>query len=1215
MGLVCGRSFRFFAEAALIVCTGIAQGGEPVAPLPVARAPFARVGGKRQPVELLNWGYRRGTFSPSAEQYHWVEFAAGDKSLLVSGEDGRVRGNNPTWFNRLGVYAGKTVPTQRGRHLLAKLSVNLPGEKLWKDKPQTNDVRAVDSAARTVSWSRGWKLDDGTDTTFGYVVRADGAACVRLDYDAGASAETIKAQKAKGDYVLYLTVPKGVVFRADGNKVELEPDDPAKRVTLTFPGSCGWKDVKDGATLMTWWISDRTGSVVFDFHESSAPRVPPPPQEGAIDFWATDALHVPVKPGRNRVYNGSFEQGLSGWWYSGWMWDGWSIGMMKKYGDVAQQEIVDGGRHGRKAVRYRVNGNGAVEGFRTLPMALRAGRPHTLSVWAKGEPLKGVMTLGVHPRAVGEQNKVAPVRKGEKTGVWEVVGREWKRFVTHFVPDEGGVTINLSGWGDGWITVDAVQVEEGLETTDFDDAPVSGVLKTSDPENYLHKGVPLETRLALTGTVGASGRVTATLINYYSENVYCGDFDFTLGADGATTLPLAFDAERLGTGVFVLRTDFAVAGKTWTDYCRMQIVDPLGTDKPVCRLFAHFPWFKSSSNYAKYPRRMIDCGVGATSWALNGEYAQGPQAELYRKVGMRNRVHVLQSEFPKCDPVNFGWHKPGFAAYSNDTARILKFIEDCAYASGKACYADDTFWALGNEEELGTPMIKTDRNFEGYFERQMAAYRGLKRAFDERGMKLMYGPTHGTCSFNPGNCREVMEGYLSTALKHGFRYDFVSVHMYWAMDGAGRLGSYADREENAAALVALLDKYGYPETTPTLFTESSNMLPMYIPQWGAVDWSDHYTGTVPSAALGNREFVHAGTLARIYLMDLKRWPRHLLTHTWQRWIAWDMEMQPFFWPMVMNTIGHLLPDPRHVDDFRPTPTAIGYCYRPSPEAKGGVMALWTSDIDVENGVTVGETLTMALPADATFVDLMGNPRTAERLPDGTVRVPLTSAPVFVRSADADGLVRALRTARSDRAATSALTSRQVRTIAVPARLNAEPGVRVPLAERAGSAGKLTATVEVAWTRDALEIAVEVRGATAAPELRLGLDGLGDARKLGVGKPGPDDSAYLFSGREIRRLKAVNTQFADGTTNAATDEEVVRDFARSWTPTADGGVWRLSVVPRFLTPVRLVTGTRFGMTLTVSSGAEKVTLAAENGEPADEDALLWPTFELKGENPR
>ena len=1181
-------------------------------PLPVARAPFARVGGRRQEVELRSWFYRRGTFSPSKEQFPWAEFVAGDKSLLVSGEDNRVRGNNPTWFNRLGVYAGKTVPTQHGRDLLAKLSINLPGEKLRTDKPQTNDVRKVDPATATVSWRRAWKLDDGADASFGYMVRPDGVARVRLDYDAGAASETIRALKHKGDYTLNLTVPKGVACQVVGNKVELEPDNPAKHVTLTFPRPCGWKDSKDGATLLTWWISDRTGSISVDFHESSAPRVKPPPQEGAIDFWATDALHVPVKPGRNRVYNGSFEQGLAGWWYSGWMWNGWSLGTMKKFGDVAQQEIVEGGRQGRKAVRYRVNGDGAVEGFRTLPMALRAGRPHTLSIWAKGEPLKGgAMTLGVHPRAVGEQNKVSPVRKGEKTGIWEVVGKDWKKFVARFVPDEGGMTIDLSGWGDGWITVDALQVEEGEEATDFDDAPVYGVLRTSDPENHLHTGQPIEARLVLTGEAGVSGRVTATVVNFYSEDVYRESFDFTLGVEGTATQPLAFDADRLGTGVFVLRTDFAVAGRAWTDYCRFQIIDPLGTSKPISRFFAHFPWFKSSSNYAKYPRRMIDYGIGGTSWAVNGEYAQGPQAELYRKVGMVNRVHVLQSEFPKYDPVNFGWRKPGFAAYSNDTARILKFIENVAYESGKTCYPDDTFWALGNEEELGNPMIKTDRNFEGYFEWQMAAYRGLRRAFDERGLKLMYGPTHGTCSFNPGNCREVMEGYLATARKHGFRYDFISVHMYWAMDGAGRLGSYADREENAAALVKLLDTYGYPATTPTLFTESSNMLPMYIPSWGAVDWSDHYTGTIPSAALGNREFVHAGTLARIYLMDLKRWPRHLLTHTWQRWIAWDMEMQPFFWPMVMNTIGHLLPDPRYVDDFRPTPTAIGYCYRSSPTATDGVLALWTNDIDVENGVTTGETLTLALPEDAAFVDLMGNPRAAARRSDGSVQVPLTAAPIFVRSSDVDGLVRALRTAQSDRMATVAQTAWSTRRIVVPERTGAAPGVRVPLTEHMGGDGALTATADLAWTRQALEIRVEVRGAKTAPVLRLALDGLGDARQIGVGKPGPDDSAYLFSGREIRRLKAVNTQFADGTTNAASDNEVVRDFVRSWTPTADGGIWRLTLVPRFLTPVRLLSGTRFGMTLTVSAGAEKVALSSENGDSADENALVWPLFELSG----
>lgn len=1214
LSLLCKNAMRVIGV--LMTMASFAGGaGMTAASLPVARAPFERVGGRRQPVELLTWTYRRGTFNPSKEQHAWVEFAAGDKSVLLSGEDSRVRGNAPTGFNRIGIYAGKTVSTQRGKTLLAKLSIVLPGETEWKDAPKTNDVVLVEPEKTTAGWKRAWYLDGGASAEFRYAARPAAAGRLVLRYDAGVTTEVLKVQNAKKDFRLMLHLAKGARFQAakGSDTVELEPGDPAKHVTVKMPCPCGWRsDRKDGSTVLIWWVPERTGEIGFDFHESSAPAVRPLASDGQIDFWATDALHVPPRPGRNRVVNGSFEQGLVGWWYSGWLWNGWHMENVRRLGDEPQRQLVPGGRHGRTALRYRVNGAGKVEGIRTLPMALRAGRPHTLSLWAKSEVVKGwPLTLGVHPRAVGEQNKVKPVREGEKTGVWNVVGKDWKRFVTHFVPDEGGVTVNLSGWGDGWITVDAIQVEEGLEATDFDDAPVTGVLKTSAPENYLCKGQPIDARLTLAGQPGLVGRVTASVVNYYYETVHNETLDFALADGGTATLPLALDPVRLGTGVFVLRTDFEADGRRWTDYCRFQIIDPLGTARPISRFFAHFNWFKSGSLYAKFPPRMKDYGIGATSWAINREYAEEPQAGLYRQVGMVNRVHVLKSEFERYDPENFGWRKPGFAAYSNDTARIERFIEDSAYKSGRTCYEDDTFWVLGNEEELSEPMIKTNRDFEGYFARQMAAYRGLRRAFDERGLKLMYGPTHGTCGFNPGICREVLEGYLSTALRHGFRYDFISVHMYWAMDGAGRLGSHGDREENAAALYALLGKYGYPDDTPTLFSESSNMLPMYIPQWGAVDWSDHYSGTIPSAALGNREFVHAGTLARIYLMDLKRWPRHLMTHTWQRWITWDLEMQPFFWPMVMNTIGRLMPDPRYVDDFRPTPTALGYVYRPTPAAKDGVMALWTNDIDMENGVRRGETLTLKLPLDATFVDLMGNPRTASQTPDGMVHVPLTPAPLFVRSADAAGLAAALRGATSDRRVEDAAQVYRETLFAVPVLSADAKGALVPVTNRLAGAGSLAATAEVGWAKDALRLRIAVRGAKRPPVLRLGIDGLGNARETGVGKLGPDDSSYEFCGNEIRRLKAVNTQFADGTTNAATDEEVVRDFARTWAPSADGGVWKLAIVPRFLTPVRLREGTRFGMTLTVSSDGETVTLAAENGEAADENALLWPAFELKG----
>ena len=1174
--------------------------------LPEARAPFALSSPARQGVELLSWTYRRDRFRPSAVQYRWTEFVAGDKSMLTSGEDPKLKGNAASGFGRIGFYAGKMNPAVLAKHRLARLYFQLPGLPSWKDGPATNDTQLLDVSKKRVGWKRKY-VCQSNDCVFTYAAQPSGAGAVVLRYDAGLDVPTKEHQ-------LQLTIPQGVRFAAKKGSpvVVLEPDDPSRRITIDFGFNFGWlAKNKDGSTIVIWWLKNRRGTIKVDFHESSAPALKAPPQEGEIDFWQTDAVHVPVKTGRNRVMNGSFEQDFKGWFYTGWMHDGWRIEGMKALGDAVQQEIVDGGKIGRRCVKYRVNGNGKVEGFRTAPMSLRAGVVHTLSVWAKGEALpgKGVMTLGCCPRPVSSQNKIRKAPGDAKHSIWEALknGGDWQKFTCRFVPDEGGVTVNLSGWGDGWIWVDALQVEEGETATDFDDDPVYGRLVTAAPHNYLYLGKPIDAKLALCGAAELDGKVKATLLNYYQEKVFEGEFGFRLGADGLGEIALDFDPARLGAGVFVLRTDYHAANRRWTDYQRMMVIDPLGTDHPSSHFFAHFNFFQTSSRYMEAYRRMKDYGIGGTSWARNSEYAKGPQSELYRGLNMINRVHIFSStEMPKYDPENFGWRKPGWSAYSNDTERILKTIEKFAYQAGLECYKDDVYWCFGNEEELGEPLIKAGK-FDEYFQRQYACWKGLKRAFDERGMKLMYGPTHGTCSFNEGNCRTVMENYMKTAAKHNFRYDFFSVHMYWAMDGAGRLGSFADREENAQALCDLITKYGYPDTTPIFITESSNMLPMYIPSWQAGDWSDSYSGTIPSAAFGNREFVHAGTIARIYLMDFKRWPRLGITHTWQRWLYFDIDFQPYVWPMVVNVLGRMLPDPRYVGSSRPHKDVLGYVYRPSPKATDGVMAVWSSSIDLENGVRKSPVLEMKLPADARFFDLMGNERGAKRTADGFSQLPLTSAPLFVRSADPAALLRALEESRGDFAVQS---ERQYRTVkfevpSLGAEVDWTKAATLPVTNRVAGAGALKAVARIGWSEKALHLRVEVSGAKAAPSLRFSLDGLGNARKLDVEKLGPDDSAYLFTDKSIKRLKAVNTQFADGTTNAASDEEVVRDFKWSWKPSAGGGIWEIAMVPRFLTPTALKAGSEFGLGLNVEAGGESVSVAVEPGLPCDGNPLYWP----------
>ena len=77
----------------------------------------------------------------------------------------------------------------------------------------------------------------------------------------------------------------------------------------------------------------------------------------------------------------------------------------------------------------------------------------------------------------------------------------------------------------------------------------------------------------------------------------------------------------------------------------------------------------------------------------------------------------------------------------------------------------------------------------------------------------------------------------------------------------------------------------------------------------------------------------------------------------------------------------------------------------------GVAAVWTNERQAELGRKKGRMLKLALPKDVRFVDLMGNRRAAPTAnADGTTFVPLTPAPLFIVSRDAEGLVKAFENA-------------------------------------------------------------------------------------------------------------------------------------------------------------------------------------------------------------
>ena len=720
------------------------------------------------------------------------------------------------------------------------------------------------------------------------------------------------------------------------------------------------------------------------------------PAFNGVDFWAADARHVPIPPTRNLLANGSFEQN----------WKGWHWGYGGAYtARVAPGEesfaILEGGMGGGRALRIRPTQRTDKGG--PLPMASASvptipGRKYTLSWYSRSDAPNGQVRV----------MQCSAGRDGTRHGHYAFTrpcnpvkaGPEWERHSVTFDGTAAGVYVVVSGT-DAW--VDRIMLEEGGAMTDYTEDPVQARLVTSNPDNDLRPGQPIDARLELTGMKPVKGRMRVTVKNYYWEVVYRENFDFAAVSSKPPyqTIPLKLDPAKLGTGVFVVRMDFDAAGKRWTDYRRFCIADPLDNTHPTATFFCAgaIPWFSRVDRCADVARKTREWGLGSLGAAsLGNSYWRNPTvSSLCRENNLRLILHPVSYS----NPGEFSKFFPKTAEEVTDD--FLKWVEDLSYETAKEGAPDDTLWTWHNEEE-GWPKRY---GFELHFKIVQAAYRGCKRAFDERGLKLRFAPTHGVSHYFHGRNQDTVDNYLETAKRHGFLYDAVAIHSYSNIDGSILGPNDADVETQH--LIDRMKFYGYPDDTPILLSECFNMLPWRVPEWGEDGWSDSCWCGPPSEDFGQREFVHAGAMARLYLLALKYYPKVMLVNTWQ-WTDrtfLDHDLQPFAWLKMVNTLGHLFPDPRYYGGARPYPDVRGHVFLQDDKA---ILAVWTSNNDVERGTRKGPVLRMKLPKDAKFIDLMGN----ERRGDGAA-VPLTPAPLFIVSAkeNAAALVEAVKTAATD----------------------------------------------------------------------------------------------------------------------------------------------------------------------------------------------------------
>ena len=208
----------------------------------------------------------------------------------------------------------------------------------------------------------------------------------------------------------------------------------------------------------------------------------------------------------------------------------------------------------------------------------------------------------------------------------------------------------------------------------------------------------------------------------------------------------------------------------------------------------------------------------------------------------------------------------------------------------------------------------------------------------------------------------------------------------------------------AQYLMSVMARYGYPADTPVLTTECFDISETWLPQWDTASY-DYYQAGKPTYDWGNREFVQAASIARIYLSVLHDWPRHRMANIWVSTPIVDHDQMPLLLCKVPHTLGRHFDDVVWIGDVRRDADGVrAFVFRRGDGT--GVAALWVVDNEVEFGYRRGPTVSLSLPSDTTAYDLMGCRRRLVRK-DGVSEIRLTPAPLILRAADPEALLSAL----------------------------------------------------------------------------------------------------------------------------------------------------------------------------------------------------------------
>ena len=245
-----------------------------------------------------------------------------------------------------------------------------------------------------------------------------------------------------------------------------------------------------------------------------------------INFWQSDRLHIPdYGKCRNLAQNSSFEAGLR--YYD--LYGTWGRFRDRGKPVFSVDENVAKFGHGSLMINaFKKDDTGYLSTF-AIPVV--EGKKYTVSYYAKGNK----NGLWLNTRIV--------------TGIWlefpktsggHVPTNDWTRKTFTITAPNRELTFLIQAAyhgndpsGEGTVWIDGLQIEEGDTATDYVEKPLSSILLTSNPDNFLSvDDKKVDARLQIIAPANTSGKVTCRIEDFFYRKIWEQGFEFKTDAQG-----------------------------------------------------------------------------------------------------------------------------------------------------------------------------------------------------------------------------------------------------------------------------------------------------------------------------------------------------------------------------------------------------------------------------------------------------------------------------------------------------------------------------------------------------------------------------------------------------------------------------------------------------------------------------------------------------------